>query len=263
MKKNLGIALTIALATASVFSAVETNNTDKLTREERKARAYEERLRMFGGDIRRRDALDGKVFVFSAQKTISMDVIKEASEHTFKHLKVFHEYKQIDDEVNIGSASGLLTKNRAAVGVFVVDDAAMSMPMLIAPEAKWAIVNVAKMKEGNPKPAFLNARTGKEVVRAILYICGAASSTYEGSLLKPVNKISELDDYPNFNPPMDVMNRIRHYLPGLGITPRPMTSYRDACQEGWAPAPTNEIQKAIWDEVHALPTDPIRIKKQK
>ena len=35
--------------------------------------------------------------------------------------------------------------------------------------------------------------------------------------------------------------------------------YRKACMDGWAPAPTNEYQKAIWDQVHAIPTKPIKI----
>jgi len=34
---------------------------------------------------------------------------------------------------------------------------------------------------------------------------------------------------------------------------------REACQEGWAPAPTNDIQKAIWNEVRQLPAKPIKI----
>ena len=28
-------------------------------------------------------------------------------------------------------------------------------------------------------------------------------------------------------------------------------TYRQACIEGWAPAPTNDVQKAIWEKVHS------------
>jgi hypothetical protein len=35
----------------------------------------------------------------------------------------------------------------------------------------------------------------------------------------------------------------------MGIKPARMTTYRKACEEGWAPMPTNSVQKAIWDEV--------------
>ena len=36
-------------------------------------------------------------------------------------------------------------------------------------------------------------------------------------------------------------------------------TYKEACEEGWAPAPTNEIQKAIWDKVRATPKNPMKI----
>ena len=40
---------------------------------------------------------------------------------------------------------------------------------------------------------------------------------------------------------------MRH-LPTIGVLQDKMTSYRKACQEGWAPAPTNEYQKAVWEQ---------------
>ena len=41
-----------------------------------------------------------------------------------------------------------------------------------------------------------------------------------------------------------------------------MVTYGRAVREGWAPAPTNEYQKAIWDKIHAMPTEPIKIKPE-
>ena len=38
-----------------------------------------------------------------------------------------------------------------------------------------------------------------------------------------------------------------------------MSTYKKACQEGWVSAPTNDIQKAIWDKVHAAPKNPMKI----
>ena len=37
----------------------------------------------------------------------------------------------------------------------------------------------------------------------------------------------------------------------LGIIPCRRLIYEDACREGWAPAPTNDYQKAIWESVKA------------
>lgn len=40
-----------------------------------------------------------------------------------------------------------------------------------------------------------------------------------------------------------------------GIAQVRRTTYRKACEEGWAPAPTNEFQKAIWEKVKAAKTE--------
>ena len=47
-----------------------------------------------------------------------------------------------------------------------------------------------------------------------------------------------------------------------GITPIYRTTYRQACIEGWAPAPTNDFQKAIFErdksDKERGPTKPTR-----
>ena len=35
--------------------------------------------------------------------------------------------------------------------------------------------------------------------------------------------------------------------------------YSAAVQEGWAPTPTDTVQKAIWDKVNATPKTPMKI----
>ena len=45
----------------------------------------------------------------------------------------------------------------------------------------------------------------------------------------------------------------------LGILPVRTTTYLQACQEGWAPMPTNAVQKAIWEKVRAIPQSPMKI----
>ena len=74
-----------------------------------------------------------------------------------------------------------------------------------------------------------------------------------------MKSISDLDKYPDEAIPVDVLGRTLRYLPEAGCNLRTMVPYRTACREGWAPAPTNDIQKAIWNEVRQLPTKPIKI----
>ena len=58
---------------------------------------------------------------------------------------------------------------------------------------------------------------------------------------------------------MDMVKRAEKYMEKCGVTPLRIATYRQACREGWAPAPTNDVQKAIWDKVHAIPKSPMKI----
>lgn len=72
------------------------------------------------------------------------------------------------------------------------------------------------------------------------------------------SSIQGLDAVQKFIP-IDMANRYTAYLETLGVKPAHERTYRQACKEGWAPAPTNEIQQAIWNQVRQLPTNPIKI----
>ncbi len=58
-------------------------------------------------------------------------------------------------------------------------------------------------------------------------------------------------------------DEVRRLLPEVGFEPAVVATYLTACREGWAPAPTNAFQKAIWEralsEKERGPTNPIRI----
>ena len=58
---------------------------------------------------------------------------------------------------------------------------------------------------------------------------------------------------------MDVVQRFWDYMKPLGVLPAQRATYMKACQEGWAPPPTNDVQKAVWEKVHAIPDKPITI----
>ena len=44
-----------------------------------------------------------------------------------------------------------------------------------------------------------------------------------------------------------------------GIPPIRSDTYKLACQEGWVPEPTNDVQRTIWKQVHSIPDKPITI----
>jgi len=44
-----------------------------------------------------------------------------------------------------------------------------------------------------------------------------------------------------------------------GVMPARKGTYESACQEGWADEPKDKYQQAIWDKVHAIPKNPMKI----
>ena len=79
----------------------------------------------------------------------------------------------------------------------------------------------------------------------------------------PMRNVKQLDTFDKEGLPPDSIARACGYVGELGVRPEYRVSYRDACKEGWAPAPTNDYQKAIWNQVKADkergPTNPIEI----
>ena len=71
-------------------------------------------------------------------------------------------------------------------------------------------------------------------------------------------RIEDLDAVGEFTPG-DVIMRELDYLNACGVTGERWVTYKKACQQGWAPAPTNNIQQAIWNRVHAAPKNPMKI----
>ena len=63
--------------------------------------------------------------------------------------------------------------------------------------------------------------------------------------------------YP-FIQPMN-MARMQKMWKRFGVKKEHRIPYRVAVQEGWAAQPTNEYQRAVWDEVRHIPEKPIRI----
>ena len=138
----------------------------------------------------------------------------------------------------------------ATVTIRLIDDAAKSV-FIAAPEESWAEINVGRLaddlKSDISKKKFLPQRARKEMLRALAYAAGAGGSGFAGNLLDTVT-IRDLDYVDEFLP-VDTIERLTKHLEKRGLEPQRRVPYRYACEEGWAPAPTNDIQKAIFEEI--------------
>jgi len=175
------------------------------------------------------------------------------------HATALRAATKFSIEVTEGAFDLAAPKLVGNASLFVVDDAALPT-LLLAPESAWCVLNVAPLAKGaGEKPQFFEARVKKELTRAFALLAGAQTSNYPNSLMGCITKPEDLDRFVDNVLPVDVPARFPDYVAGYGVKPDKKVSYRKACEEGWAPQPTNDVEKAIWTEIHAVPQKPMKI----
>ena len=215
----------------------------------------DEELRARGGIIWHPDV--GSVAVIDSQPDLTKGDIVSFPFYAGKFVKLPFSYVK-EDGVSITSADKALVRTKANAVVILVDD--LSLPMsLIAVESRWGIMNIAPLKADSPSRAKLLERAGKLFSRTVIQVLGGANQDFESSAMRSVTSLKDLDalkglGVAQFAVP-GLMNHVRH----IGIELGYEELYEVACQEGWAPQPTNDFQRAIWEKVHTIPTKPIKI----
>ena len=221
-----------------------------------KAWVEKRRYQHFGGDLLKEGSMKGEICIVNCQTAASDDMLNASIAYLRKETRFNIQLKK-------GSFSLQKPVLQGDFSLFVVDQADVPT-MLLAPESKWAVLNVAGLKEGRgANPAFFKARVLKEMSRTFAGLCGAISSNYPDSLTTGIFTLEQLDRQEDQRLSVDVIGRLAMSMQQAGVTPAEYVPYRKACREGWAPSPTNDVQKAIWDEIHAIPDKPIKITKQK
>lgn len=257
MKKLVftGCALLALVALAAPPPRKNTTSKRYTTPEEIAAhlkRAREIRYKHTGGQVVRPGSQKGSIVYVNCQKSAPDEWIN-ANATNFAAMTKF--------AISVESGTFSLPNPKVAgtASLFVIDDAAMPS-LLSAPEQKWVMVNIAPLKSGRgEKEAFFRARVAKQLTRGFCLLAGSQTSNYPNSLVGCVTKPDDLDQFVDCTLPVDVIARFKPYVSGYGITPADECLYIEACQEGWAAAPTNDVQKAIWDKVHEMPTKPLKI----
>lgn len=253
-----GIVCAVAAQTAQRGFFKTQSEVQKMTPEERAAYRAEVKERVYkhtGGMVKRPGEQKGRVVYVNAQKKAPAKWLEVSA-------KFFADNVKISVDVEDGSFSLAKPEIRGELTLFVVDDPALPV-LLAAPENRWALVNVATLGGPEVKEAFFRARVEKELTRGFSLLCGAMNSSYPMAVVGPVVKASDLDKFLDAGLPMDVVGRFSPYLAPFGVVPYRMATYRKACQEGWAASPTNDVQKAIFEQVKADkekgPTNPLKI----
>jgi hypothetical protein len=245
------VAITMAVA-ATALADARTNAAGKVRRKLNRAQMEQRWYAKTGGELQVPGSQRGKIVFVNAQDRAGEELIAEVA-------STFAGSHKLAISVERGAFSLPRPEIRGEASLFIVNDVALPA-ILHAPEDRWTMVNVARLGEGRgEKRQFFSERVKKEVTRGFCLLAGAQTSNYPNSLLTSVTKPDELDKFLGCRLQFDVQERFVPYLKGLGVTPATFTTYLAACQEGWAPQPTNDVQRAIWDKVHSIPDKPINI----
>ena len=217
-------------------------------------------IRKSGGFLEKPNSLRGQFVVLDAQKTVAATNVEAAAKMLATLSKYTIRYQSVEpSEVADGNWVKLMDKYNANGLVAVVSDD-HTPSILVASDDAYAVVNVSKLAKNlmtdSAKSKFLPNRVRRQILRAFGQL-GGSTSKYKQSPAAVVDVV-ELDESSDILP-MDTLQQLCRYLESKGLGRKMYVPYKIACQEGWAPAPTNDIQKAIWDKVHTIPSKPIKI----
>ena len=250
MNKSLILrALVIASTAAACLAQVAPRPTappmPSVTPADRAARSNA--LARTGGMVRA-PSTGPAVLILDTQKRVPETVLRDLSTHIqgFCNLPCAFKAQAAADPV-ADAAKALADKNNAAV--VVICDTPNQPSLLVAPESRWALVNVAALGGADVPADRLADRVQKETWRAYGYLMGAANSSLEHCVMKPTFSPADLDanDCKTLSP--EPFIKVMMQAQKMGLKATRMTSYRRAVEEGWAPQPTNDVQREIWKEL--------------
>ena len=246
---NIKSLLPVAAVVLAAMAAMAVDTPRSLT--------LAEMMSADGGAVVKPGSQKGKIVIADAQSRVPEKSIRDViaridpeKEYNIVYEKVIH----CEDPVR------LMKELRANFALVIVDDPKRPLS-LVAPDDHWGLVNIAGIDAGlkseKAKARFFEGRCRRQILRIFALAAGGGASQYQGNLTSP-GKLSNLDFYDEAIP-VDVRQRNENFLSTVGVTKKIQASYFTACQEGWAPAPSNELQKAIWDAIKAPPAKPMKI----
>lgn len=215
-----------------------------------------------GGDLRARLAAKagGYVYQYSEGKALKIFNCSNATEQSVidNAAQSIKEYVLVNVTTEAGEfSSSAFADAKAGAWVFVEDND-VNPALLVAPEEAWARINVRKLNADSPDKAKLNARIAKEIWRGAAIAMGASDGQMQPSLMRSIKNLKMLDVAPD-KPAPDTFNKMISFAKDREFGTIKRATYRQACKQGWAPAPTNDLQKAIWEKVHEIPDKPMTI----
>lgn len=247
MNKRIAICL-LATSALTLFAAPTPSQTKQYTPEEKAARKAAAMKRMYertGGYLIAPNKNDRVIAIVNMQKDVAAEEVADIANAIQKGLLL---------------RTVCAEKKPDKAGVVVeIRDTDYPSTFIVAPENGYAMLNIATLKKDNPNADVLKTRLRKEVWRTLVYLLGGGNDVQPKCLMKPIASLAELDALESTCPCPMSFGAVWETAKRFGVEQERRTTYRKAVQEGWAPAPTNDVQKVIWEEVHAKPTNPMKV----
>lgn len=204
----------------------------------------------------------GSIVLASYQSRLTEKDIRSFFLISDRVFQLNYTWLQKTDGFSIGAVEGVLKASAANAAVFLVDDPSFPMT-LVSLEGKWGLVNLASLSADKPNALKLGQRAEKLFTRVVTQLLGGGMCPEVAfSAMKPVFTVGQLDgQWAKAIAPAH-LQQMSIYIRELGLSRATRLPYYQACLVNLAPAPTNDIQKAIWDKVHQMPTEPMKIKPE-
>jgi hypothetical protein len=260
MKLKVLITVLTSIVATNILATQQTNR--KLSAAEKKARG-DAFIAEMGGIVE--SIPTGNVIrVVNAQTIVDRGLVERFA----NEFRKWYRTTPLVSDAEIAHADALkIVKDtfklpRTGAVIVLVDNTTLPT-LLIAPEEGYAIVNIKPLLSDSPEKNKFEKRVRKELWRGITMALGATNSHMVPCLLVQVRKPADLDTVSSSIPGPEPFQKVSSNLSNFGLTLPKRALYLTACQEGWAPAPTNEVQKAIWERAKADkergPSNPIEI----
>lgn len=246
---------------ASAFAIVLAEDTAKVEAEGQEATAKKTAFEQRSGGLVRRPAegpnivvVDGREKPGKVLKYFEQENIQAQGSAPGLPLKTYAEPLQATTPIE--GALAIRQKEEAAMAIVIVNGGATMPGLTLCPEERVAAINADRYE--NKEFLLL-----KELWRAVGFIGGVGYSKYSADPMQPVFSREELEAMQGTALLPMSLNMLRTFNTCFGIKPAQNLPYIAAVRQGWAPAPTNEVQQAIWDRIKAeqaqIPTNPLRI----
>ena len=186
--------------------------------------------------------------------------------NAFRHYdeKVMHIPLTIrNGEIGEGTAYEEASKAKTAMTpcVILIYERKGCPTLAVYPEDAIACINVAGLNDESVE-RFEN-RVQKEIFRAFGLTLGGYQIPRMACVMEPAYSLADLDAIRCTTLAPIRFNGILRSAKVLDLPIQRPVPYVTAVRDGWAPPPTNDVQKAIWEKVRADkergPTNPITI----